>query len=67
MQITVINVVFPKGDEDKYTLSYTATTDLASMNGRVLLTTDEFNAIENGAAGYPTAVLTKLKEVINNG
>lgn len=58
--ITIINVVFPKGDQDTYVISYNLNTENTNQHGTIRLTEDEFNSISNGAAGYPNMVLSKI-------
>lgn len=58
--VTVINVVFPKGDDDLITISYNLNTEHTNQHGTVRLTVDEFKEIKNGVAGYPNAVLAKV-------
>ncbi|MCY9806579.1 hypothetical protein OXT66_03315 [Lentilactobacillus senioris] len=58
--ITIINVVFPKGDEKFYGIAYNLNTENTNQHGNVRLTEEEFNSISNGAAGYPNAVLSKI-------
>ena len=63
MTITIINVVFPRGENQGYTLNYSAQGDNASISsGRVVLSEEEFTA--QSAKDYPALVKEKLLKVL---
>jgi len=64
MNITIINVVFPRGENQGYTLNYSAQGDNASISsGRIVLSEEEF-ASANSASEYPALVKEKLLKVL---
>ena len=64
MNITIVNVVFPRGENQGYTLNYSAQGDNASISsGRVVLSEEEFTNA-NSASEYPVLVKEKLLKVL---
>lgn len=64
MSITIINVVFPRSENQGYTLNYSAQGDNASISsGRVVLSEEEFTSAKS-VAEYPTLVKEKLLKVL---
>lgn len=64
MSITIINVVFPRSENQGYTLNYSAQGDNASISsGRVVLSEEEFTSAKS-VAEYPALVKEKLLKVL---
>lgn len=64
MTITIVNVVFPRAENQGYTINYSAQGDNASISsGRVVLSEEEFTAA-NSASEYPALVKEKLLKVL---